>query len=216
MADSGTARAAEVAALTEGAAQLSIALDPAAAEKLLKLLDLLAEWNAKVNLTAIRDRGEMITKHLLDSLSVNAWVQGPVVIDVGTGAGFPGLPLAVLNPTLRFVLIDSTAKKLAFVRHAAEALGLSNVDVVHARAERYEPTQRAATVLTRAFGALPLIVEQAGNLCARAGRLLAMKGRLPQSEIDEVRPPWVVTAVERLHVPGLDQERHLVVLERRH
>ncbi len=198
------------------AAQMAIALSPEQAAKLLTLLDLLAEWNQRMNLTAIRDRTEMIRKHLLDSLSVQPFIQGPIVIDVGTGAGFPGLPLAVINPELRFVLLDSTAKKLAFVSHAAEVLALGNVEVVHGRAEKYEPSSRAATVITRAFGALRLIVEQAGGLVARSGRMLAMKGRVPTEEIDNLPHAWRVTAVEPLRVPGLDGERHLVVLERRH
>ena len=140
---------------------------------------------------------------------------GPVVIDVGTGAGFPGLPLAIINPPMRFILIDSIGKKLAFVRHCVDVLGLTNVEVVHTRAETYVPEHRAASVITRAFGSLRLMTEQAGNLCARSGRLLAMKGRVPTDEIDVLPHAWMVTAVERLQVPGLDQERHLVILERR-
>lgn len=206
---------AEAERLVALAAEIPVALSPEQAERLLALLDLLADWNSRLNLTAIRDRSEMIHKHLLDSLSVQPFLRGPVVIDVGTGAGFPGLPLAVVNPQLRFILLDSTAKKLAFVRAAAEALNLDNVEVVHARAEDYEPAARAATVVTRAFGALPLIVAQAGGLCARAGRLLAMKGRYPAEEINALPPAWRATAVERLTVPGLGQERHLVVVERR-
>ena len=206
----------EGALLISAARELAIELTPAQAAQLLRLLDLLADWNQRLNLTAIRERGDMIRKHLLDSLSVQRYIEGPVVIDVGTGAGFPGLPLAVINPGLRFVLLDSTAKKLAFVSHAVEVLGLTNVEVVHARAEQYEPTSRAATVIARAFGALPLIVAQAGGLCARSGRLLAMKGRVPTEEIDTLPHAWRVSAVEPLKVPGLDGERHLVVLERRH
>ena len=213
---SQTTTATEAEQLIAAAREMAIELSAEQAAKLLTLLDLLADWNQRVNLTAIRDRSEMVRKHLLDSLSVQPFIQGPIVIDVGTGAGFPGLPLAVINPGLRFVLLDSTAKKLAFVSHAAEVLGLGNVEVVHARAEKYEPSMRATTVITRAFGALRLIVEQAGGLVARSGRLLAMKGRVPTEEMDNLPHAWRVTAVEALRVPGLEGERHLVVLERRH
>lgn len=207
---------AEAEGLVSAAHAMAVGLTAEQAGKLLKLLDLLSQWNENVNLTAIRDRTEMIHKHLLDSLSVQPYIRGPVVIDVGTGAGFPGLPLALINPEIRFVLLDSTAKKLAFVTNAAQELGLGNVEVAHARAEKYEPAMRAATVVTRAFGALPLIVAQAGGLCARSGRVLAMKGRVPTEELDRLPHAWMATAVERLVVPGLDQERHLIVLERRH
>lgn len=200
-------------ALVAGAHALGLSLDDAQHARLLRLLDLVAEWNARFNLTAIRDPLEMVRKHLLDSLTVQPWLAGPFVTDVGTGAGFPGLPLAIANPRLRFTLIDSTQKKIRFVAHAAAELGLDHVTAVAERAEKYRPPQRAATVVSRALAALPVFVAQAGHLCARQGRLLAMKGRLPAGEIAALPGGWR-HAVERLHVPGLDDERTLVILER--
>lgn len=155
----------------------------------------------------------MVRKHLLDSLTVHPYLDGAFVTDVGTGAGFPGLPLAIVDPARRFTLLDSTTKKIRFVEHAVAALGLDNVTPVVTRAEAYHPGQRATTVVSRALAALPLFVAQAGHLCARNGRLLAMKGRLPADEIAALPRGWQ-HRVERLRVPGLDDERTLVILER--
>jgi 16S rRNA (guanine527-N7)-methyltransferase len=155
----------------------------------------------------------MVRKHLLDSLTVQPWIDGPFVTDVGTGAGFPGLPLAIVNPRLRFTLVDSIQKKIRFVQHAAGALGLDNVQAVAVRAESFHPEQRATTVVSRALAALPTFVAQAGHLCAKHGRLLAMKGRLPADEIAALPKGWT-HRVERLRVPGLADERTLVIVER--
>lgn len=201
------------AALVDGARELGVALDDAQVDRLLALLDLVTEWNAKFNLTAIREPLDMVRKHLLDSLTVQPYVEGPFVTDVGTGAGFPGLPLAIVNPQLRFALIDSIQKKIRFVQHAATSLGLDNVQAVATRAENWHPEQRAATVVSRALAALPTFVAQAGHLCARNGRLLAMKGRHPAEEIAALPRGWR-HRVETLRVPGLADERTLVILER--
>lgn len=201
------------AALVDGARELGLALDDAQVGKLLALLDLVTEWNAKFNLTAIRDPLDMVRKHLLDSLTVQPYVEGPFVVDVGTGAGFPGLPLAIVNPRLRFTLLDSIQKKIRFVQHAATALELANVEAIATRAESWHPQQRASTVVSRALAALPTFVEQAGHLCARHGRLLAMKGRHPVDEIAALPRGWM-HRVEVLRVPGLGDERTLVILQR--
>ena len=202
------------AVLAAGAATLGLALDGAQLDQLLGLLELLAEWSQKMNLTAITEPLPMVRKHLLDSLTVQPWLKGPFVTDVGTGAGFPGLPLAVLNPGMRFTLIDSTAKKIRFVEHAARTLGLGQVTAVCERAENYHPVQHASTVVSRALGAVPDFIRVAGHLCARSGRLLAMKGREPSAELASLPPGWRARAVERLRVPDLADERHLVILER--
>lgn len=200
--------------LVAGARELGLALDEAQVERLLALVALVGEWNAKFNLTAIRDPLDMVRKHLLDSLTVQPWVRGPFVTDVGTGAGFPGLPLAIVNPGLRFTLIDSTQKKIRFVEHAAKELGLDNVTALAVRAESHEPAQRSQSVVSRALAAVPLFVEQAGHLCAKQGRLLAMKGRDPADELAKLPRGWRAASVEKLRVPGLPDERHLVILER--
>lgn len=202
--------------LQSAAAKLGAPLTDLQAAKLVRLLDELDDWNRRMNLTAIRERDQQITKHLLDSLSVQPFLHGEWIADVGTGAGFPGLPLALVNPDKKFTLLDSTAKKLRFVEHAAQAIELSNVAAVHVRAEAYQPLQRFDIVLSRAVGTLERFVQWCGHLCAGGGRLLAMKGRYPEEELQHVPGGWKVAAVHPLTVPGLDEQRHLVELCRSH
>ena len=199
-----------------GAAELGIPLSSDQAAQLLRLLDELDDWNQRMNLTAIRERGAQITKHLLDSLAIQSYLRGTRIADIGTGAGFPGLPLAVTLPQVQFTLVDSTAKKLKFVEHAAQALGLHNVQTVHTRAEAYRPKERFDCVVSRAVGALETFVKGSGHLCVGGGRLLAMKGRYPTEELTHIPSGWKVAAVHRLNVPGLDEQRHLVELCRSH
>jgi 16S rRNA (guanine527-N7)-methyltransferase len=193
---------------------LGVRLTEEQAARLLRLLDELVKWNATYNLTAIRKREEMITHHLLDSLAVNADLSGETIADVGTGAGFPGLPLAVVNPARQFTLIDSNNKKVRFVAHAARTLGLSNVAAAHARAEAPRTGKPFDTVLARAFAALPELLEKIAPLCGPTTRVLAMKGKRPDDEIAAVPASWHVIETRPLTVPGLDEERHLVVLAR--
>jgi len=202
--------------LIEGAAKLGLALSEHQATQLIGLLDELDHWNQRMNLTAIRERSQQITKHLLDSLSVQPFLRGARIADAGTGAGFPGLPLAFVNPAVHFTLIDSTAKKLTFVEHATRFLSLDNVETVHTRAEAYRPPERFDCVLSRAVGPVENFVKWCGHLCAGGGRLLAMKGRYPAQEIEKLPSGWKVAAVHRLEVPGLDEERHLVEICRSH
>jgi 16S rRNA (guanine527-N7)-methyltransferase len=202
--------------LMSGAAQLGIPLSETQATQLLRLLDELDDWNQRMNLTAIRERAQQITKHLLDSLAVHSHVRGPSVADIGTGAGFPGLPLAVALPQLQFTLIDSTAKKLKFVEHAAQTLGLHNVQTVHTRAESYRPKERFDCIVSRAVGPIETFVQWSGHLCVGGGRLLAMKGRYPTDELAHIPNGWKLAAVHRLNIPGLDEQRHLVELCRSH
>jgi len=203
--------------LPDGARALAVDLDEAQIARLLAHLDLLDEWNARMNLTAIRERPQQITKHVLDSLSVLPFLRGDRVADVGSGAGFPGIPLAIADPARRFVLLESTGKKCRFLEHVRDSLGLANVEVVQARAEGYEPDVRFDTVVARAVGPLADLVRNAGRLVAGGGRLLAMKGRYPADELAARLNGWKVAAVHRLQVPGLDEEqRHLVELCRSH
>jgi 16S rRNA (guanine527-N7)-methyltransferase len=202
--------------IIEGARQLGIELSAAQESKLVAHLDLLDEWGARMNLTAIRDREQQLTKHVLDSLSVLPYLQGARVADVGSGAGFPGIPLAIVAPGTHFALIESTGKKCRFLEHVRATLGLSNVEVVQSRAETYKPASRYDTVVARAVGPIADLVRNAGALVAGGGRLLAMKGRHPGEEISRKLNGWKVASVQRLTVPGLAEERHLVELVRSH
>jgi 16S rRNA (guanine527-N7)-methyltransferase len=201
------------AALIEGARALGIALATEQAGRLLKLLDELEKWNRAHNLTAITGREEMITHHLLDSLSIHSDLRGPRIADVGTGAGFPGLPLAVVDPARAFTLIDSNNKKVRFVAHAARTLDLTNVTPVHARAEAPRSREPFDTVVARAFAPLPDLLEKVAPLCGPETRVLAMKGKRPDEEIAGVPASWRVIETRPLTVPGLNAERHVVILQ---
>ena len=202
--------------LLDGARALALELDEAQLAKLTAHLDLLDEWNARMNLTAIRDRPSQLTKHLLDSLTVLPYLHGERIADVGSGAGFPGIPLAIVEPQRHFALIESTGKKCRFLEHVRDTLGLANVEVVQSRAEAYKPDVRFDTVIARAVGPVADIVKAAGPLVVGGGRLLCMKGRRPDQELAARLNGWKVAAVHPLTVPGLAEERHLVELCRSH
>lgn len=202
--------------MRDGAAALGLALTAAQERMLLAHLDLLDEWGARMNLTAIRDRSQQITRHVLDSLSVHPWLRGERIADLGSGAGFPGIPLAIVAPDRHFTLIESTGKKCDFLRHAVGELGLANVEVVQAHSDHWRPRVRFPTVIARAVGPLGRLVRSGGHLVAGDGRLLAMKGRLAEAELAARLNGWKVAAVHRLSVPGLEAERHLVELCRSH
>lgn len=202
--------------LLDGARALGFDLDETQLAKLTRHLDLMDEWGERMNLTAIRERSQQVTKHVLDSLSVAPWLRGQRVADVGSGAGFPGIPLAIVRPDLHFALIESTGKKCRFLEHVRDTLGLANVEVVQSRAEGYATRERFDTVLARAVGPLSDLVCYAGSLVAGGGRLLAMKGRYPGDELTKKLNGWKVVGVHPLRVPGLDEERHLVELARSH
>ena len=154
----------------------------------------------------------MITHHLLDSLSISPDLAGSRIADVGTGAGFPGLPLAVLNPERQFTLIDSSGKKTRFVAHAARTLKLANVSAVHARAETLTPDAPFDTVTARALAPLPKLLREVAPLCGPATRVLAMKGRWPEEELKQLPTGWRLESSRRINVPGLEAERCLLVL----
>jgi 16S rRNA (guanine527-N7)-methyltransferase len=181
---------------------------------LLRYVELLARWNQTYNLTAIRDPGEMLTKHVLDSLAVLPFIAASPCADVGTGAGLPGIPLAIARPEIRFTLLDSNGKKTRFVTQAVAELKLPNVEVVQARSEAYRPAAPFALVLSRAFASLADFAKLAGGLAAPGGRLLAMKGTDPTEEIAALPAGFRLLAVHPLNVPGLGAERCLVELEK--
>jgi 16S rRNA (guanine527-N7)-methyltransferase len=204
----------ELVQLTEGARALGVALVPEAGARLLRLLDELALWNRSFNLTAITERPKMLTHHLLDSLSVHGDLTGRTVADVGTGAGFPGLALAAVNPGRHFTLIDSSRKKLRFVTHAAELLGIANVTALHARVEMLRPQVPFDTVVARAVAALPDLLTLVAPLCGPATRMLAMKGKRREEEISGISDDWLIIEARPLTVPGLSEARSLIVAQR--
>jgi 16S rRNA (guanine527-N7)-methyltransferase len=178
----------------------------------LAFVRLLAKWNAAYNLTAVRDPEEMITRHLLDSLVLLPYVQGPRVLDIGTGPGLPGIPLAVARPDCSFTLLDANAKKTRFVTQAVGELGLKNVEVVQARVENYRPVEKFDTLVARAFSSIADMLNNAQHLCAPGGRFLAMKGVYPEGELAAIPPDFAVSEVVALKVPGLDAARHLAII----
>ena len=200
--------------LVQDAATLGVALTSADAARLLTLTAELARWNRSYNLTAISSPAAMVTHHLLDSLAVNADLAGTRIADAGTGAGFPGLPLAVCNPQRHFTLIDSTAKKVRFVAHAASLLELTNVTALHGRVESLKFSAPFDTVLARAFAPIPELLEKVASLCGPQTRVLAMKGKWPKEELAALGPSWRVVSSRELTVPGLAAARCLIVLAR--
>ncbi|MDJ0910066.1 MAG: 16S rRNA (guanine(527)-N(7))-methyltransferase RsmG [Woeseiaceae bacterium] len=178
------------------------------------LLDELERWNRKVNLTAIRERERMWTAHIDDSLSALPFLEGRTVLDVGTGAGFPGLPLAIAEPDRHFTLLDSNNKKIMFVQHAAGVLGLENVEPVKARMEDYAPGHRFDTVIARAVATVPQLLQNAGHHVGEDGVFVALKGRDPAEEMGSLPADWDYE-VRSLDVPGLAAgSRHAVLLRR--
>ncbi len=184
-----------------------------AAAPLLQFLRLLEKWNAAYNLTAVREPEKMVTHHILDALAVRPFLKPRRIIDVGTGAGIPGIPLAIICPAFEFVLLDSNSKKTRFVTQAVLELRLANVTAVHGRAEQYRPEQRFDSVVSRAFTSLAQMLQMTQHLCAPEGIFIAMKGQRPDDELQGVQAPFAVEQVARLQVPHLDAERHAVLLK---
>jgi 16S rRNA (guanine527-N7)-methyltransferase len=198
--------------LARGLTAMALELPAPVRARLIAFVQLLEKWNRQINLTAVRDPEQMIPRHVLDSLSVLPWLKGPRVLDIGTGAGLPGIPLALARPDVQFTLLDSNGKKLLFVRQAVHALDLRNVTVVQSRAESFDPEEKFDTLMARAFSALPEILAVSRHLFAPGARLLAMKGVFPRDELAAIGHNYRVD-IKALSVPGLDAERHLVILE---
>ena len=204
------------AILSSGLNRLGLNCSLAVQAQLRDYVRLIDKWNQVYNLTSVRDPAEMVTRHLLDSLAIQPYLQGTQILDVGTGAGLPGIPLAIVNkevcPERKYVLLDSNSKKTRFVQQAIAELGLTNVQVVHERAENFCPTDLFDVVVSRAFASIADMLKYSGQHCAPDGVLLAMKGADPVDELQAVPDHYAVQAIHALSVPGLEGQRHVVCL----
>ena len=197
--------------LEAGLHQLDLNCSPQQFEKLLQYLQLLQRWNKAFNLTAIRDPLQMVRLHLLDSLAINPYVQGlKSIIDVGTGPGLPGMPLAILNPDINFTLLDSNGKKTRFLFQAINELKIDNASEVNHRVEAYKPGRSFDAVVSRAFSSISDMLNQCDHLVSDQGCFLAMKGKKPDSELSQMTKAYKVVEVNEVNVPLVDSERHLI------
>lgn len=206
----------QAALLAAGIAEMGLDISVEAQQKLLAYLALLQKWNKVYNLTAVRDPVDMVTLHLLDSLSVLPYVKVKNLLDVGSGAGLPGVVLAICLPRLQVTTIDTVQKKAIFMRQVKGELGLHNLQVVHARVENFKPAEKFEVIISRAFSDLALFIKLTRNLLDQNGQWLAMKGQVPHHELEMVVLESLKLKVQEiipLMVAGLDAERHLVVLE---
>lgn len=200
--------------LRDGLAEMNLSLTDGQQQKLLAFLALLNKWNKAYNLTAVRDERVMVSRQLLDSLSILPWVTTDHLLDVGAGGGLPGIPLAIALPDKRFTLLDSNGKKTRFLNQCVLELGLENVDVIHGRAEDCQPDQPFTQISSRAFTALENLVTWCSPLLDNEGEFLAMKGQFPDDEVAALPAGWQVKSSHSLKVPGADGERHLLVVAR--
>ncbi|MGH8476289.1 MAG: 16S rRNA (guanine(527)-N(7))-methyltransferase RsmG [Methylococcales bacterium] len=195
--------------LADGLDELKIGYSPEIITRLLEFRALLSKWNKIFNLTGIRDPETMISHHLLDSLSASAYLRGPLVLDIGTGPGLPGIPLAMVHADKKFVLIDSNAKKTRFVRQAVLELGLTHVEVMHERVEQFKNELLFDTMITRAVAEISGILSASAHLLREGGQLLAMGGRMPDHET--LYPGFAARPIP-IRVPGLHAQRHILIL----
>jgi 16S rRNA (guanine527-N7)-methyltransferase len=200
--------------LENGVAELGLSLGRDQRNTLLQYLALLEKWNQVYNLTAIRDREKVISGHLLDCLAVIPFMTGVRVLDVGSGAGFPGIPVAVARPEIQVVLLDSNHKKAAFLRQAVADLQLKNASVICERVEAWQAAEKFDCIVSRAFAEIAEFIALTGHLLAPGGVFAAMKGVHPFEEIERLSPDFRVRQVYAVAVPGLGAERHLVMIER--
>lgn len=197
----------EMQLLQQGLTDLGLLLD---VDPICQYLLLLQKWNKAYNLTAIRDMGTMITRHILDSLAILPWLKGKRIIDVGTGAGFPGIPIALANPDLEVVLLDSNGKKIRFLQAIKRHLQLDNIEIVQSRVEAYHPPILFDTVTSRAFSDVNQMLKWTSHLLTQEGIWLAMKGRTPVTELLNIQKSYLI---KQYQVPGLEGERCCVIIE---
>ena len=203
-------------ALELGIKTLGLSCTSQQVEQLLAYLEMLQRWNKAYNLTAIREPIQMVRLHLLDSLAINPYVQGVKhIIDVGTGPGLPGIPLAILNPDINFTLLDSNGKKTRFLFQAINDLSLANAKEINHRVEKYEPEQLFEIVLSRAFSSISDMLTQCDHLVSDSGYFLAMKGKKPNSELSQITKDYKVVNLSQINVPQVDSERHLIKITKK-
>ena len=206
----------QAALLAAGVAEMGLDVSLEAQQKLLQYLSLLSKWNKVYNLTAVRDPLEMVKLHLLDSLSVLPHIQAENLLDVGSGGGLPGIVLAICLPQLKVTTIDTVQKKTIFMRQVKGELSLNNLEVIHARVENYQPSEKFDAIISRAFSEVPLFIKLTRHLLINNGQWLAMKGVAPHQELarEELKSLGIKSnKVITLKVAGLNAERHLVILE---
>lgn len=197
--------------LEAGLNELGLSIDKNKINTLLAFVTLIEKWNKTYNLTAIRNKEDMVILHILDSLAVLPFLHGTRILDIGTGAGLPGIPLALYAPDFEFVLLDSNAKKTRFVQQAILELGLDNIHVLQARVETFDDSTRFDTIISRAFSNLEDFLVMSEHLLRENGKLLAMKGQHPKQELELLARPWQTISV---HVPGIQAQRCIVQIEK--
>lgn len=204
-----------LAQLDSGLESLSLTLSTSQKNDLLAYLELLQKWNSAFNLSGISDASQMLTRHLLDSLTLLPFLDGDLIVDIGTGAGLPGIPLAIACPEKKFILLDSNGKKTRFLFQVAVSLGLKHVEIENCRVEHYQSSQQIDIVTCRAFSSLAETINQARLLIGEGSKLLAMKGHVLAEELDAVPPDFQLESVIDLKIPGLEETRNLVVVTHR-
>ncbi|WGW00378.1 16S rRNA (guanine(527)-N(7))-methyltransferase RsmG [Vibrio sp. YMD68] len=204
------------ARLEQLVSQTNIQVSSDQADQLIGYVEMLNKWNKAYNLTSVRNPSEMIVKHILDSIVVSEHLQGTRFIDVGTGPGLPGVPLAIMNPEKEFYLLDSLGKRIRFIKQVCHELGIKNVTTVQSRVEEFQTEDKFDGVLSRAFASMSDMVEWCHHLPkSDSGVFLALKGQLQKDEVEQL-PQWCsVNSVKSLNVPELEGERHLVILSRK-
>ena len=199
--------------LEMGCAELGLDLTEDQIQQLLAYLALLTKWNKVYNLTALREPAEMLSKHLLDSLALLAYLDAESLLDVGTGAGLPGIPVAICRPHMAVTLLDSNAKKTRFLQQVKAELKLQNITVLHGRVEQVD-VRKVAIITARAFASIGDIIDLAGRHCDDAGKLILMKGAYPEQELQDATPGFSLKSVTAINVPFCEGQRHLVTLIR--
>lgn len=195
--------------------QAQINLSEAQIKQQLALVGLLDKWNKAYNLTSVRNPKDMLTRHIMDSLAIRKYLHGQRFIDVGTGPGLPGLPLAIAEPDKEFVLLDSLGKRIRFIRQVCHELKLSNVTAVQARVEDYQDEKQFDGVISRAFASLNDMLSWCEHLPAENGRFYALKGLYPQDELEQLPGQYKIESIEQINVPGIDASRHIVIISKR-